>query len=1144
MKNHQLRMLTCLSVLAGACLLSPASYAQSTTQGAIGGTVEDATGAVIPKASVVIHNDGTNAEATFTADDSGYFKAPLLEPGTYTVTVTVPGFSAFKATNVIVQVGQQTGIFPRMSTGATVEVVQVTSEAPVLNFESADATDVLPRAAIDNVPMQNRRWSALALATPSVVADSSGFGLISVRGISTLLNNVQIDGADDNQAYFSEERGRTREGYSTSANAVREFQMNTGVYSAQYGRAAGGVINSVTRSGSNQLHGELQFLDLDRGFGAYVPGSVDPFGHPLKPKDLRKIYGGSVGGKLITDKLFWFYTYDQLTHIFPGIGKAAVYGSPSTVGSFLEQPDAETPQLDAACALGTGFLTTSAAGTLSHSALDSQVCTLAAREKLASYGAGVTAYNAGVNALLTDLGVVPRAGYQEINTPKLDWQVNSKNHVTFLYHRLRWDAPGDVQTASTASYSVDAFGTDFIKLDYGVAKLATEITPTVSNELLYQYGRELDDEGQQPLSAYTANNLVAPNGGSVLGGLSNGPGGGTIPYVNLNTSIGFNLGSPYYSYRPAYPDERKWQVADTLYYIKGNHSLRFGLDLVHNYDISNNRQYYFGDYSYGSIANYLEDLASKGHAGTCNPTTLNAATSNTAAGTAVGAYGCYSYIFQEFGATAYDISTLDYGFFGQDNWKLTPRLSFELGLRWDYEALPSPGTALTSAQGSFVPYSGITNRPSDKNNFGPRIGFAYDLFGSGKSVLRGGYGLYYGRIINSAVLSTYFGSGSPNGQFQTAHISPTAYSGSLAGTFPYPIAGGGGSTPSSTFLAPNLQNPSVHEFDLILQQQLGKGTVFSLTYLGALGRNLPNFIDVNLQPPTTVVTITVADPTGKGPLANGATFQVPTFTTNSTKGYLNTNFTSITEVLSNVNSSYHGMTAEIQNHSLHGLQFDANYTWSHALDFNQNADTGIDTNTWISPYGLPRQNYGVSRFNVGNRFVGYVVYTFPGTHESNPLKYLINNWNLSNTFQMQNGLPYSANISAGKNSTNALTSGTWNGVDGNYSTTSPVSYVPVLGLNTFQAPRAIMDDMRLQKGFGFGEAGKYQLQLLADVYNVANHENIGIGDLSRSAYSLTPVSATSGTATYLPTFRAKTAANDSGFNFTPREIQIGARLEF
>ena len=203
--------------------------AQSTTQGAIAGTVEDASGAVIPSATVVIHNDGTNAEKTLTSDTSGYFNDPLAEPGVYTVTVSASGFGTEVARKVIVQVGQLTTVSPHLAVGGEQTTVTVSSDAAILNFESPDQTAEVTREAVDNVPVQNRRWSALAMTTPAVVADASGFGLISVRGMSTLLNNVQIDGADDNQAYFSEERGRTREGYSTSSNAVSEFNVETGV---------------------------------------------------------------------------------------------------------------------------------------------------------------------------------------------------------------------------------------------------------------------------------------------------------------------------------------------------------------------------------------------------------------------------------------------------------------------------------------------------------------------------------------------------------------------------------------------------------------------------------------------------------------------------------------------------------------------------------------------------------------------------------------------------------------------------------------------------------------------------------------------------------------------------------------------------
>lgn len=1128
MMNKKLELLLVAALLTVGTI---AASAQSSTQGAIAGTVEDVTSAVVPSAVITIRNNGTNAEQHLTADSSGYFKAPLVEPGNYTVTVAAKGFGEYSASPVVVQVGQLTTVEPHLKVGTSEQQVEVSADSAVLNFESPDMTATLPREAIDNIPVQNRRWSALALTTPGVVADASGFGLISVRGMSTLMNNVEIDGADDNQAYFSEERGRTREGYSTSSNAVQEFEVNTGVYSAEYGRAAGGVINSVTKSGTNTLHGEAFFNDLDRGLGAFDPGSVSPSGTPLKPKDLRKIYGFSAGGALLKDKLFWYYTYDQLDHINPAIAKAKSYGASngSTVGSFLEQPDTTVTS----CNLTTGA--TVATGE-AHVALDAQVCTLAAREGLASYAAGVAAYNAGVASLLTDLGTVPRAGYQEINTPKLDWQINSKERVSFLYHRLRWDAPGDVQTNTSATYAVDAFGTDFVKLDYGVAKLTSLVSSRISNELLYQYSRELDDEGQQPYSAYTLNNLIA-TGQTVAGAPANGP-GGTIPFINLNAgSNGFFLGSPYYSYRPALPEEWKWQVDDILYYNLGNHSIRMGFDLLHNNDLVRQTPNYFGEYTYSNIVNYLSDLHSKGGPGTCS----------TTVGSGVGTTNCYTSVTQDYGASEFALATMDYAGFVQDNWKVNPRLTLELGVRYDIESLPAPPANLTAATGSFVPYAGLTNAPSDKNNIGPRIGFSMDVYGNGQTVLRGGVGMYYGRILNGTVGTAQFGSGSPNGQFAIASTKPTA---SNAPTFPNPVAGGGANKPSSFYLAPNLQNPEVNEFDLQVQQQLGKGTVMQLSYIGALGRELPNFLDTNLAPPQVTSTITIGAPKAgsTGPLAVGSQYVVPTFGTCTASatcayptGYINPNFTNITEVISNINSNYNGLVFDIQNRSIHGLQFDANYTWSHALDFNQNAQSGTSINSWLNPYAAARQNYGTSQFNVGNRFVAYVLYSFPNLQTGTALKYLTNGWSLNDTFQMQNGLPYSATINAGYNSSAALNSGTWNGVPG-------VKYIPVIGLNTYQVPRPIVDDLRLQKQFTF--RNRYNLQLNADMYNVANHENFSTSDINQAAYTYTSTSAGASTLTYLPStargvgFGSHSTANDSGFLYTPREIQIQARLEF
>ena len=1137
-----------LALASVALTLAPAAlHAQSTTQGAIAGTITDPSGAIIPSASVTLHNNGTNAEMQLTSDASGYFKAPLLEPGTYAVTVSAPNFAAYRAT-VIVQVGQVTTVEPHLAVTSASTNVEVTEQAPLMNFDSPDFNATLNLQAMQNVPINNRRWSSLAMTTPGVVSDSNGYGLVSVRGISTLLNNVEIDGADDNQAFFSEERGRTREAYSTAGSAVREFAVNTGVYSAEYGRAAGGVITSVTKSGTNQIHGQAYFYDRESNWNAFndyttVTSLVDGINQTthIKPEDLRKIYGFTAGGPLIKNRLFWMYTYDQHTHVFPVVGvpynPLQFYTLPSAALAAGETCNANTGQLKDAPATAVN---------------DANACALAARQHISytqaaydwaallngsanvsssAYGSGVTPItDLGLNS---DLGQVSRFGYQEINTPKLDWQISPREHVSFLYHRLRWDSPGGVQTAPADMYAQDSQGNDFVKLDYGVSKLTSLITDHISNELLFQYGRELNDEGQQAFTPYTQADIATPT---------------NVPELEAGYINGFNAGSEYYSYRVAYPDERKWQIGDVLYWNKGNHTFKFGVDAVHNYDLMNNTYKSNGDFNYYYVGNYFNDLLNRINNITpsaANPMGCNSSASANYSGSSItGTDPCYYSFTQGFGSPVFAISTMDTGVFAQDNWKFSPRLTLELGLRWDHETLPSAVSSLTTATGSFSPYPGLANNPSDNTDFGPRIGFAWDVYGHGNTIVRGGFGMYYGRITNGNLENIRLGTGSPAGQFSRSWKPSTAgapvYASIISSAATASCTPGSSSCPTSYFLSSNLKLPEVQEYDLQVQQNADHGTVFSVSYLGGLGRRLPNFLDLNLNPATvTTDTITIAgDPNGKGPLGpTGTKLQVPVYTSFGNTNLFGagaTNFSSITEMISNVNSSYNALVAEVTNHSLKSFQFDANYTWSHALDFAQNANTQGTAESWYDPYSNYHVNYGNSQFNVPHRFVAYAIYNFPNMHSSNTwLKYLTNDWSFDDSFQMQSGLPFTAGNS-GSPSGYAATG--WNG-------SGFGSLIPQIGYNTYHYPRRIVDDARVQKQITFHE--RYNLQLLLNVFNIANHQNI-------TGYEATYLYQVSGTtATYTgqngtgsQSFMVPNNSNNSGFLYTPRQVEIAARFNF
>ncbi len=207
----------CLLVFAIAWFPETAvMHAQSTTEGAIAGTVVDPSDAIISGAAVTLRNIATNVTIHWSRMRRATSKRRWFRPGIYTVSISYKGFGDYKANNVAVTVGSLTELHPMLQAGTTIETVEVRGEAPVLQFESPEISETLTTSEIRNLPLNGGRWSNLTLLTPAAISDANGFGLIVFRGISPLMNNVEIDGADDNQAFFAEERGRTREGYSTS----------------------------------------------------------------------------------------------------------------------------------------------------------------------------------------------------------------------------------------------------------------------------------------------------------------------------------------------------------------------------------------------------------------------------------------------------------------------------------------------------------------------------------------------------------------------------------------------------------------------------------------------------------------------------------------------------------------------------------------------------------------------------------------------------------------------------------------------------------------------------------------------------------------------------------------------------------------
>jgi TonB dependent receptor len=654
---------------------------------------------------------------------------------------------------------------------------------------------------------------------------------------------------------------------------------------------------------------------------------------------------------------------------------------------------------------------------------------------------------------------------------------------------LKWVSPAGIQTQPTNSFGRRSFGDDFVNADSLNLRLASTFGANMVNELRYQWGRDNEFEfSQVPLAGEP---LTAPAYPGVTSA------GTRSPDVTLFTAGGTEFGTPTFLERPKFPFETRKQIADTVTLTVGNHTVKWGGDFNNVRDVQDNLRNFAGAYSYSNINDFIVDYV--------NFSTTGGLGAAVACSTTARLRGrCYTSNYnQGFGPTQFQFSTQDINLFLQDEWRYTPRLTVNLGVRYEYERLPKP----------FLP-SGeprTNNFPHDKNNIGPRVGFAWDMSGDARNSLRGGYGIYYGRIINSTILNALTNTGNSGGQLQSS-VAPA--SGPI---FPNTLASAPAGASAIQFFQRHFQAPLIHQMDLVYEREIAKNTVASVSMLMSFGRNLPTFVDTNLRQPSGFSTYSIID----GPFA-GQSYTVPLFT--GTRPF--TGFSSMTEIRSIVSSRYYGFVAQLNRRLTKGLQFQVNYTRSRAHDTGQASQTFTANN---SPFDAsnPLGEEGISNFDIPNKFVVNAVYS-PHFNVNGGADKVLNGWQLSPIVSAYSGVPYTPGITGSHPA--ATTAGGQNGSGGS----SRFAFVP---RNSFRLPKIVNFDMRLSRRFRFSES--MALEVLVEGFNLMNRTQVTV--LNTTIYR-TGGTAAAPTLTFVPAYGSVTQAG--GFLFRERQVQMGVRFQF
>jgi hypothetical protein len=1001
------------ALLVGTFLLSASLWAQGAA-GSIAGTVTDPSGASVPGAKVTITDLQRGGTRTLATDAAGAYAAPNLNPGRYSVKVEFQGFRTTDRNNIQLEVSQDIRVDVTLEPGNQSETVTVTSEAAVLNTTSAEVGGALSNQVINDLPLNGRNFENLLDLRPGVVKYPGNAGWTqATNGLRPHDNFFMVDGINSNDPWMAQSMMNAvmaagDAGTMLPIDAIDEFKTNQNPR-AEYGWKPGAVVNVGIKSGTNAFHGT-----------AYAYGRTDSWdannffsnevGQPLAPLSLEQ-YGGSVGGRIIRDKLFFFGNFEAQQY---NVGSPFVHSVPITT------PGATDPvgSLVGACNADRTAGKTITPLSAQLAGLSTNCTPLANYPGLfpvSSDGNFATSL-ASTNSIFSGVG-------------KLDYRINDKNSINGMFFM----SPGSGTFVDNAFTEI---APQWLTTQYARSQVISGnwiyvASPTMVNSLRIGVSRYhqifgTPDVGENPAS-YLYNgatyNFYTGQTDPTFGG---------FPRIQISGFPSFQLGGPASWPKSVGPDS-VYQFSDSVSWQKGTHSIKFGGEVLLNRSDDNVTSNNKGPVAFKSLENFFTGTLKSAHITSGN--------------------------------TARSLSDNGYALFVQDDWRVIPRLTVNLGLRYELTTVPQADNNLL---GNFIPGQGMFQAGStqlanvmngDHKDFAPRVGFAWDIGGNGKTVVRGGAGMYYSqasfdtfmavanlyglRTIPTGVPLYANGNPTPTTAGGTINVASIVYSGSSLGSASTPgsiaygwahnssttplyslssACGDGSVTLSTGFtpqpcsilgVDPNLKTPYVVTYNLGIQRALSNTLTLEATYVGnhaarlygVTNLNQPQLVNgfspgwgnpANPNSPAGQCLASASSGYGNCNPDGGAETAAQPY--NAKFPYLN-----YIDFLQNSNTSnYNALQVSLTQRAYHGLSYVLGYTYSHSLSEN------YDNWSFVVPINSQNQKsiYGDSLFDIRHHFTASVTYLIPGKKTRSQL---IDGWSLNAIVLMQSGAPWGIN---------------------------------------------------------------------------------------------------------------------------------------